>query len=177
MLATDARWIVSLQNDCEKEKEKNRPLVSALAKSRKELSQAVMELMDEHPMKKKDGQWETLQPTWGPMMNASWRKKKEKVMEAAVTEWRKRSHFELVGPDDAKPWAAPTAKRQKIISKRNKGSKRSKGEITNVRVTAGHATVQKIEKWNDVKVIGSSLLTEEGKRRERLEAIAARNRV
>ena len=169
----NVRTIVSLQNDCEKEKEKNRPLVSALAKSRKELSQAVMELMDEHPMKNNRGEWETLGPlSWGVAINDSIIKKCRKRQEEAVTEWRKRSHFELVGPDDAKPWAAPTAKRQKI------GSKRSKGEITNVRVTAGHATVQKIEKWNDVKVIGSSLLPKDIKeRRERLEAIAARNRV
>jgi hypothetical protein len=169
--------IVSIQEGNVRSHQQLATLREALAKRENELAQAVMELMDEHPMKNTNGEWETLRPSWGPQMNASWRKEKEKIMDAAVVEWRKRPHFELVGPNDAKPWAAPIAKRQKIISKRNKGSKRSKGEITNVRVTAGHATIQKIEKWNDVKVIGSSLLTEDEKRRNTLKAIAARNRV
>ena len=34
-------------------------------------------------------------------------------MEAAVVEWRKRPHFELVETDDAKPWAVAAATRQK----------------------------------------------------------------
>ena len=47
-------------------------------------------------------------------------------------------------------------------------TKKNKGKISNVRVTVGHTTIRKIENWNDVKVIGSSLLTEEDKRRKSL---------
>jgi hypothetical protein len=35
-------------------------------------------------------------------------------------------------------------------------TKKNKGKISNVRVTVGCATIQKIENWNDVKVVGSS---------------------
>ena len=119
-------WIAYLQEKESKLCQEKKNVLAKLAKRNKEVRQAVMELMDEHPMKTRDedvswnGEWETLGPSdWGAQVNSKIRSELEKKMEAAVDEWRKRPHFELVGPDDAKPWAvaapaAPAAKRQKI---------------------------------------------------------------